>query len=77
MGERPKAYVVLRPDAMVTEVDLLTHTRVLIASFKVPDYVDFVEALPRTATGKIMKVALRRLQEEAAAVEAPALTTKV
>lgn len=63
-GERPKAYVVLRPDEMVTEVDLLTHTRYLIASFKVPDYIDFVDALPRTATGKIMKVSLRASQED-------------
>ncbi|TFD77550.1 acyl-CoA synthetase [Cryobacterium psychrophilum] len=68
-GERPKAYVVLRPDQTITEVDLLTHTRYLIASFKVPDYIDFVEALPRTATGKILKVALRALQEQDAAAE--------
>lgn len=58
-GERPKAYVVLRPESLVTEVDLLTHTRYLIAAFKVPDYVTFVDALPRTATGKVMKVVLR------------------
>ena len=61
-GQRPQAYVVLRPDHMVTEVDLLTHTRYLIASFKVPDNVTFVEELPRTATGKIMKVVLRDRQ---------------
>ncbi|WP_368665873.1 AMP-binding protein [Cryobacterium sp. Y62] len=65
-GERPKAYVVLRPDSLVTEVDLLAHTRYLIAAFKVPDYVTFVDALPRTATGKIMKVVLRELPEEVA-----------
>ncbi|MFO7690214.1 MAG: AMP-binding protein [Cryobacterium sp.] len=74
-GERPQAYVVLRPDHMVTEVDLLTHTRYLIASFKVPDYVTFVDELPRTATGKVMKVVLRDLQQadatEKAAVPAP------
>jgi fatty-acyl-CoA synthase len=66
-GERPKAYVVLRPDHIVTEVDLLTHTKYLIASFKVPDYITFVDELPRTATGKIMKVVLRELQTEEAA----------
>ena len=65
-GERPKAYVVLRPDSLMTEVDLLTHTRYLIGAFKVPDSVTFVDALPRTATGKIMKVVLRELPEEAA-----------
>jgi len=64
-GERPKAYVVLRPDHAVTAVDLLTHTRYLIASFKVPDHVHFVETLPRTATGKVMKVMLRELHQDA------------
>ncbi|MBC7442710.1 MAG: AMP-binding protein [Ramlibacter sp.] len=63
-GERPKAYVVLRPDHAVTAVDLLTHTRYLIASFKVPDDVHFVETLPRTATGKVMKMMLRDLHVE-------------
>ena len=63
-GERPKAYVVLRADLTVTDVDLIMHTRHLIAGFKVPDSIDFVETLPRTATGKIMKVALRKMQEE-------------
>ncbi|HSP51774.1 MAG TPA: AMP-binding protein [Cryobacterium sp.] len=65
-GERPKAYVVLRPDHAVTAVDLLTHTRYLIASFKVPDDVHFVETLPRTATGKVMKMMLRDLHAPAA-----------
>ncbi|WP_370449854.1 AMP-binding protein [Cryobacterium sp. Hh7] len=60
-GERPKAYVVLRPDSLVTDVELLTHTRYLIAAFKVPDCITFVDTLPRTATGKIMKVVLREL----------------
>jgi len=76
-GERPKAYVVLRPDVTVTEMDLLTHTRYMIARFKVPDYIDFVETLPRTATGKIMKVALRKLQNEDVAPQPPPLSTTV
>jgi len=74
-GERPQAYVVLRPDHLVTEVDLLTHTRYLIASFKVPDNVTFVEELPRTATGKIMKVVLRDLQT--GSIETPVVTPLV
>ena len=74
-GERPQAYVVLRPDHLVTEVDLLTHTRYLIASFKVPDNVTFVEELPRTATGKIMKVVLRDLQT--GSIETPVVTPVV
>jgi fatty-acyl-CoA synthase len=58
-GERPKAYIVLRPGHEATAEDILDATRLLIAGFKVPDYVIFVADLPRTATGKIMKVTLR------------------
>ena len=58
-GERPKAYIVLRPGHEATAEEILDATRLLIAGFKVPDYVVFVADLPRTATGKIMKVTLR------------------
>jgi len=56
-GERPKAYVVLREPV---EVDaLLAHVRGQIARYKVPDRVEFLEALPKTSTGKIQKFQLR------------------
>jgi fatty-acyl-CoA synthase len=58
-GERPKAYIVLRPGHRATADEILVHTKTLIAGFKVPDYIIFVPDLPRTATGKIMKVSLR------------------
>jgi fatty-acyl-CoA synthase len=58
-GERPRAFVVVRPGASVTSADVLDHVRGLIARYKVPDEVVFVDALPRTATGKIRKNELR------------------
>ncbi len=58
-GERPKAYIVLRPGHDASAEEILAATKLLIAGFKVPDYVIFVTDLPRTATGKIMKVTLR------------------
>ncbi len=58
-GERPKAFIVLRPGHEATAEEILDATRLKIAGFKVPDYVIFVADLPRTATGKIMKVTLR------------------
>ena len=58
-GERPKAFVVLRPGATATAEEIIGHVRGQIARHKVPDYVDFLAVLPKTATGKIQKFQLR------------------
>ena len=58
-GERPKAFVVLKPGATVTEQELLHHVRARIAHYKVPREIEFVDALPMTSTGKPQKFALR------------------
>ena len=58
-GETPHAFVVLRDGASITEGDLITFTREHLAHFKAPRGVTFVGELPKTATGKIQKFALR------------------
>jgi fatty-acyl-CoA synthase len=59
-GERPKAFVVLKPDAEpVTEADLIGHVRERIARFKAPKAIEFLETLPRNASGKLQKFDLR------------------
>ncbi len=58
-GERPKAFVVLKPDQEPTQQDLIDHVRGRLAHFKAPDVIDFVDALPKTSTGKIQKYVLR------------------
>jgi len=58
-GERPKAFVVLKPGATATEHELLDHVRGRIAHYKAPREVEFVDALPKTSTGKTQKYALR------------------
>ncbi|MDI3329277.1 MAG: AMP-binding protein [Micrococcus sp.] len=62
-GERPVAFVVAEPGAQVTGEELRAHCKASLAGFKVPDRVEFVEELPRTATGKIRKNTLRALQD--------------
>ncbi|MDX5562706.1 AMP-binding protein [Streptomyces sp. ID05-04B] len=57
-GEVPVAYVVLRPDAIAAEQDIVDHVKSRIARFKAPKRVVFGE-LPRTSTGKIQKYLLR------------------
>jgi long-chain acyl-CoA synthetase len=61
-GETPKAMVVRTPDdagAAVTDDELLAHCRERLATFKCPTSVDWVDALPRNPSGKILKKDLR------------------
>jgi fatty-acyl-CoA synthase len=58
-GQRLKAFVVRRGDAMVTADDLKAHVKANTASFKVPREVVFLPELPRNATGKVLKRDLR------------------
>jgi fatty-acyl-CoA synthase len=59
-GEVPAALVSLKPDAKLTEAELLEHLAGRIARFKAPRVIEFVEGpLPKTGTGKIVKRALR------------------
>jgi fatty-acyl-CoA synthase len=58
-GETPKALIVLRDSAAPTEDELIAFTREHLAHFKCPTSVEFVESLPRTATGKLQKFLIR------------------
>ena len=58
-GERPKAFVVLKPGADAGPGDIIEHVRSLLAKFKAPDEVDIVDELPKTSTGKVQKYVLR------------------
>jgi 2-aminobenzoate-CoA ligase len=55
------AYVVTRPGSTATEAGLQQHCRSLIAHYKAPRVVEFVEALPRTTTGKVQRFVLREM----------------
>lgn len=58
-GEVPYAVVVLKSGAQATESELIEFCRAHLAHFKCPKRVDFIDVLPRTATGKIQKNILR------------------
>jgi long-chain acyl-CoA synthetase len=58
-GETVKAVVVLRPGAAATELDIIEFCKPRLAGFKRPTSVDFVQAIPRNPTGKILKRELR------------------
>ena len=59
-GETPKALVVLRETDAVSDTDLIAFCRDRLAHFKCPTSVEFLSALPRTATGKLQKFKLRK-----------------
>ncbi|MFD7369340.1 long-chain-fatty-acid--CoA ligase [Nocardiopsis alba] len=58
-GETPRASVVLREGETATEKEIIAFARDNLAHFKAPTQVEFVESLPKTATGKIQKYVLR------------------
>ncbi len=58
-GETPKALIVLRDGQMITEDEIIAFSREHLAHFKCPTSVEFVESLPRTATGKLQKFVIR------------------
>lgn len=64
-GEAVHAVVVARPDATVTESELLAFCRERIGSYKTPKSIEFTDALPRTPVGKIAKNILRATRIEA------------
>ena len=57
-GQRMRAFVVLESGASVTERELQDRVRENLARYKVPREIVFVDALPRNATGKVLKRAL-------------------
>jgi long-chain acyl-CoA synthetase len=61
MGEEVKAFVVLKESYTVSSAELVSWTKERIASYKYPRHIDFVAALPMSATGKILKKELRKL----------------
>jgi long-chain acyl-CoA synthetase len=58
-GEAVKAIVVPGPGATLSEADLIGFARARLGGYKLPKTVDFVAALPRTPSGKVLKRALR------------------
>jgi acyl-CoA synthetase (AMP-forming)/AMP-acid ligase II len=59
MGEVGKAFVVPRSGVTLTPEDVIAYSREKLANYKVPRFVEIVDALPKNATGKVTKNVLR------------------
>ncbi|MGC1166036.1 MAG: AMP-binding protein [Solirubrobacterales bacterium] len=54
-GQRLKAFVVVKDGVEIGEDELKAHVKVNLAGYKTPREVEFLEELPRNATGKVLK----------------------
>jgi len=63
-GEDPVAFVVLKPGQNVSAEEIVEWCRKEMAVYKAPRHVWFIEALPRTASGKVLKRLLRDRAKE-------------
>ena len=70
-GEVGMAIVVRKPEQDLAEGDVIRHCLARLAKFKVPQSVAFVDALPRNATGKVLK---RELRVQFVGRDAPAIS---
>jgi fatty-acyl-CoA synthase len=59
-GEVPRALVVMKPGVTATESELLEFCRGRLTHYKCPRTVEFMDTLPRTGTGKVLKKELRK-----------------
>ena len=62
IGEKIKVFAVLREGTRVTEQELKELCREKLPAFMIPDLFQFIELLPKTATGKILKSELRNIR---------------
>jgi long-chain acyl-CoA synthetase len=63
-GELPKAFIVLKPAQEASREEILDFCRSILASYKMPRYIEFRTSLPKTATGKVEKRILRAQQQK-------------
>ena len=60
-GEAPKAYVVLRQGETLEKEEIIAHCKQRLAAYKVPHMIEFIDELPKSAVGKILRRELKEL----------------
>jgi acyl-CoA synthetase (AMP-forming)/AMP-acid ligase II len=63
-GQRLKAFVVLAGSKKASEDELKKHVKSNLANYKVPREIEFLDELPRNATGKVLKRELEEKEKE-------------
>jgi long-chain acyl-CoA synthetase len=73
-GETVKAFVVLRPGATASDVEIKSFCRERLAPYKLPSQIEFVTDLPKTQVGKVLRRELK--QREVARATTRSLSDK-
>jgi long-chain acyl-CoA synthetase len=63
-GETVKAFVSLRPGKSVTEADLIAFAKERMAAYKYPRQIEFLDEIPKTVTGKLLRRELRGREQD-------------
>ncbi|MBW2608430.1 MAG: long-chain fatty acid--CoA ligase, partial [Deltaproteobacteria bacterium] len=63
-GETVKAYVVLMPGENLTEEDVVAYCKKNLAAYKAPRSIVFIDELPKSAVGKILRREIKRVDGE-------------
>ncbi len=63
-GERIKAFVVLKAGQKATPIEIIDYCKENLVKYKVPKFVEFVEELPKSAVGKILRKELKKQEME-------------
>jgi len=68
-GELAKAYVLLKPNCQATRSQLMAHCREHLSAYKLPRAIQFVDSVPMTSSGKIMRRMLKGIDDATRLVE--------
>jgi long-chain acyl-CoA synthetase len=63
-GETVKSYIVLRPRETAEAEEIIAHCRETLAAYKVPKIIEFIDELPKSAVGKVLRRELKELDEK-------------
>lgn len=63
-GEAPKSYVVLKQGETLEKDEIITYCRQKLSSYKVPKLIEFIDELPKSAVGKILRRELKELDRK-------------
>jgi len=63
-GETVKAFVVLKSGAALTEEEVINYCKDKLAKYKVPKIIEFIDELPKSGVGKILRKELRQMEME-------------
>ncbi len=63
-GETVKAYVVVKPGENLTADEVIQYCREKLAAYKAPKMVEFIDALPKSAIGKILRKEVREMERK-------------